>query len=94
MDTFLKNSQLLCNYISYYNRREWKQKPKKLLESLLVKTDALDRNITNFDSNIYTEITNADANIYSEIANINTNIRSEISPIKKIIDSYTYRHSH
>ena len=65
-----------------------KKNPRKSLESLLVKTDAVDSKTATSQSNDPTEITNIDTNICIEIANTDTNIRSETSQIQKTIDSY------
>lgn len=67
---------------------ESEKKPRKSLESLLVKTDAVDSKTATSQSNDPTEITNIDTNICIEIANTDTNIRSETSQIQKTIDSY------
>ena len=64
------------------------KKPRKSLESLLLKTDAVDSKTATSQSNNPTEITNIDTNICIEIANTDTNIHSETSQIQKTIDSY------
>lgn len=67
---------------------ESENKTRKSLESLLLKTDAVDSKTATSQSNDPTEITNIDTNISIEIANTDTNIRSETSQIQKTIDSY------
>ena len=67
---------------------ESESKTRKSLESLLLKTDAVDSKTATSQSNVPTEITNIDTNICIEIANTDTNIRSETSQIQKTIDSY------
>ena len=66
---------------------ESESKTRKSLESLLLKTDAVDSKTATAQSNVPTEITNIDTNICIEIANTDTNIRSETSRIQKTIDS-------
>ena len=67
---------------------ESEKNPRKSLESLLVKTDAVDSKTATSQSNDPTEITNIDTNICIEIANTDINIHSETSQIQKTIDSY------
>ena len=67
---------------------ESENKTRKSLESLLLKTDAVDSKTATSQSNDPTEITNIDTNICIEIANTDTNIHSETSQIQKTIDSY------
>ena len=63
MDIFFLKDNNFCSTILVIALIERENKTRKSLESLLVKTDAVDSKTATSQSNVPTEITNIDTNI-------------------------------